>query len=62
MDLKEYFTLHTVNKVKWCKKHEISRAAIMNILKGAKPTMEMAMRIYRATSRQVTPMDLGILP
>jgi predicted transcriptional regulator len=62
VDLKEYFTLHTVNKAKWCKKHGISRASIMNILRGAKPTLDMAMRIYKATYRQVTPMDLGVLP
>lgn len=61
MKLKEYFTMHCVNKTKWCKKHKISRPTINNILKGAVPTLEMAMRIYRATSREVTPMDLGVM-
>jgi predicted transcriptional regulator len=62
MDLKEYFTLHTVNKVKWCKKHNISRATINNILKGAVPTLDMAIKVYRATNREVSPKDMGVLP
>jgi hypothetical protein len=62
MKLKEYFTTHTVNKTKWCQKHNISRPTINNILKGAVPSLDMAMRIYRATKREVSPYDLGILP
>jgi len=62
MKLKEYFAKHTVNKTKWCAKHNISRATINNILGGKKTTLEMAVKIYKATNREVTPMELGVLP
>lgn len=60
MDLKEYFTENCTNIAKWCIKHEISKVTIHNILKGKETTLNMAMRIYRATNRQVTPKDLGV--
>ncbi len=62
MKLKEYFTLHCVNKTQWCKKHGISRMTVNTIIRGAVPSLEMAMRIYKATNREVTPMDLGAMP
>ena len=60
MDLKDYFTENCTNVTKWCKRHDISKVAIHNILKGKEATLNMAMRIYKATNRQVTPRDLGI--
>jgi hypothetical protein len=60
MDLKDYFTENCTNIAKWCKRHDISKVTIHNILKGKEATLNMAMRIYRATNRQVTPKDLGI--
>ena len=60
MKLKEYFTLHCVNTAKWCKKHQINRTTVQLVLKGYVPSLEMAMRIYRATNREVTPHDIGV--
>lgn len=60
MDLKTYFDTHTVNKSKWCLKHKISRQTITNILGGYVPSLTIAMKIYRATNRQVQPKDLGV--
>jgi hypothetical protein len=60
MGLKDYFTENCTNIAKWCKRHNISKVTIHNILKGKETTLAMAMRIYRATNRQVTPKDLGI--
>lgn len=62
MKLKEYFTTHCVNKTKWCKKHGISRQTINIIERGAVPTLEMAIRVYRATNREVSPKEMGVLP
>ena len=60
MGLKDYFTENCVNISKWCRHHKIDKVTIHNILKGKQPTLNMAMRIYRATNRQVLPKDLGI--
>lgn len=60
MKLKEYFTLHCVNKTQWCKKHGISRMTINTTLRGAVPSLEMAIKIYRATNREVTVKELGV--
>ena len=60
MTLKEYFTLHCVNKSQWSKKYGINRTTIQLVLKGYVPSLEMAMRIYKATNRAVTPKELGV--
>ena len=60
MKLKDYFTENCTNIAKWCKRHDISKVTIHNILKGKETTLNMAMRIYRATNRQVMPKDLGV--
>ena len=60
MKLKDFFTENCVNITKWCKRHKIDKVTIHNILKGKEPTLNMAIRVYRATNRQVTPKDLGV--
>jgi plasmid maintenance system antidote protein VapI len=60
MDLKEYFTENCTNITKWCRRHKLDKTTIHNVLKGKEITLNMAMRIYRATNRQVTPKDLGV--
>lgn len=60
MKLKDYFTLHCVNKTQWCKKHNISRMTINTIIRGAVPSLDMAIRVYRATNREVKPKDMGV--
>jgi hypothetical protein len=62
MKLKDYFTKHCVNKSKWCKKHQISLPTINNVCKGLVPSLDMAIKIYKATNREVSPKDLGVLP
>lgn len=60
MTLKDYFTKHCVNITKWCKKHDISRKTIHSILRGMIPTVQLGIKIYRATNREVTLKDLGV--
>lgn len=60
MKLKDYFTLHCVNVLKWSKKHGINRTSVQLIVKGYVPSLEMAMRVYKATNREVTIKDLGV--
>ena len=61
MKLKDYFTMHCVNISKWSKKHQINRTTLQLVLKGYVPSMDIAIRIYKATNRAVTPTDLGVL-
>jgi len=60
MLLKEYFTENCTNITRWCKKHGIDKMTIHNILKGKIPTLDMAIRVYRATNREVTPKEMGV--
>lgn len=60
MTLNEYFAENCTNITKWSKMHKVDKTTIFNILKGKRPTLEMAIRIYRATNRQVMPKDMGV--
>jgi plasmid maintenance system antidote protein VapI len=60
MKLKEYFTENCTNITKWCRRHKIDKTTIHNVLKGKEITLNMAIRIYKATNRQVTLKDLGV--
>jgi hypothetical protein len=53
MELKDYFAEYCVNITKWCKKHRINRVTIHNVMRGMKPTYEVAMKIYKATNQEV---------
>ncbi len=61
MKLDDYFKKFSIKQVNFCRNHKISRMTIYNILKGKKPTLDVAVKIFKATDKQVTPSDLGLM-